>query len=173
LTKYLFILRPTEPLIWPMAIPFKNRKAYLKIWPFPRTRKLQLPGHFRPAGHGLHILFYGFEQRTSLALSEGGYSRTVCDSDIGCVGTSLWRCSPNQAGQIYFFPRGQIYSRLEPNSKTRGQKGQPFFPNLSAVTKSYGPVLRLWQFIKWQSSSLTFVAQQQNKYIIKDSKRTT
>jgi len=92
-----------------MAIPFKNRNACLKIWPFVRATKLQLPGHFWFAGYGLHILFYDFEKQTSFSLSEGCCLRThVYDGDIGCVGTSLWRCSPNQGGQIYLLTRGQI-----------------------------------------------------------------
>jgi len=42
-----------------MAKPFKNRNACLKILPFPRYTKLQLPGHFWPASHGLHTPVLG------------------------------------------------------------------------------------------------------------------
>jgi len=60
----------------------------------------------------------------------------------------------------------------KPNSNTRGQKrGQLFFPLLTAITKLYEPILS--NLNKWQCSSITIVAQQQNKYMMKDCKRTT
>jgi len=43
-----------------LALPFKNRHACLKIFPFRQATKLQLPGHFWPAGNGLHTSVLGF-----------------------------------------------------------------------------------------------------------------
>jgi len=69
--------------------------------------------------------------------------------------------------------KGPNLVQKEPNSKTRGQKkGQPLFPNLSAVTKPYEPTLNNLLNANLPQD-FTIVAQQQNKYVMKDRKRTT
>jgi len=54
LTKYLLSLRPIAPSIRQWQYFSKIAIIAWKPWTFPRTTKLQPPGHFCPAGHGSH-----------------------------------------------------------------------------------------------------------------------
>jgi len=89
----------------------------------------------------------------------------------------LPRCLRSTAGlpDLLFAKRPNLvqkWAKKEPNAKKRGQKkGQPFFPNLSTVTESYEPILS--NLLNGQCSSITTVAQQQNKHVMKDCKITT